>query len=644
MSEARHAVLIGTSKHPDEPRLSPLRCPENDVAGILERLTSPRNGLFDPTNVAAIVNAPSHEVLQTVERTIRKVTKNDLLLIYYSGHGQCDEAGRLHLAALNTRLDTLGSTSLPIDQIKSYIDLARTNRIILILDCCYSGAVGGAFIKGGVEEELQQVSRGQGIYIVTASSAIQVAQEKEGDRYSLLTKHLLDGLSEKEADVDGDGFISMDELYAYVDKNVRLEGAQQPTKFAVKVQGDLIIGRSGKVPRDERRKQIYSLLFELTAKGHITDLLLDQAKRVNSLPAQALSRESQRQTDLLDQLLEKKIEVGQFIERWYNVGNSPSPPLAQTSTYVASADKLQEQVQTLVLRRTLPRQTGGVLAGALSPRGGLLVTGSGDGTVWIWDAWTGELKAKAQGSRKPVLALSFSPDGSTIAAGGSDGLVRIWSWRGELLQTLEKQHESVLALAYSDDGEQIISGGMDDSLAVHSLPRGSVRTFATAHGTVNRVVFSDKLLVSAGRDRALRLWELETGKLAKTLDAHNDSVYTLAMSANGRLLASGGRDGTVRLWETSTWVRQTVLRGHKHSVLSVAIHPNGRTIASGSADGTIKFWDAANQELTASIESGHISVNFVVFPPDGEWLASGGTDQTVRFWELGGSGRRRVGA
>jgi len=644
MSEVRHAVLIGNNKYPYEPRLSTLRCPENDVAGIQERLTSPRNGLFDPINIAAIVNAPNHEVLQTVERTIRTVTRNDLLLIYYSGHGQCDEAGRLHLATLNTRMDTLGSTSVPIDQIKSYIDLAKTNRIILILDCCYSGAAGGAFMKGGVDEELQQVSRGQGIYIVTASSAIQVAQEKEGDRYSLLTKHLLDGLSEKEADVDGDGFISMDELYSYVDKNVRLEGAQQPIKFAVKVQGDLLIGRSGKVPRDERRKQILSCLFELAAKGHVTDLLLDQAKKVNSLPAQALSRESQRQTDLLDQLLDKKIEVGQFIERWYNVGGSPPIPSAQTSTYVASADKLQEQVQTPMLRRTLPRQTGGVLAGALSPRGGLLVTSSGDGTVWIWDARTGELKAKAQGSRKPVFALSFSPDGSSIAAGGGDGLVRIWSWRGELLQTLEKRQEAVLALAYSNDGEQIVSGGMGDSLTVHSLPGRSVRTFATGHGTVNRVIFSDKLLVSAGRDRALRLWEVETGRLAKTLDAHNDSVYILAMSANGRLLASGGRDGTVRLWETSAWVKQAVLRGHKNSVLSVAIHPNGRTIASGSADGTIKFWDATNQELTACVESGHISVNFVGFPPNGEWLASGGTDQTVRFWELGGSRRRRVGA
>jgi hypothetical protein len=644
MSEARHAVLIGNNTYPGEPRLSHLRCPENDVAGVRERLTSARNGLFDAANITAIINAPHYEVLQAVERTVRKASKSDLLLIYYSGHGQCDEAGRLHLAALNTRLDTLGSTSVPIDQIKSYIDLAKTNQIVLILDCCYSGAVGGAFIKGGVDEELQQVSRGQGIYIVTASSAIQVAQEKEGDRYSLLTKHLLDGLSEADADVDGDGFISMDELYNYVQANVRMEGAQQPVKFAVKVQGDLLIARSGKVPRDERRKQVRSYLLELAAKGHITDLLLEQTQKVNSLAANALSRESQRQADLLDQLLDKKIEIGQFIERWYNVGASPAIPLAQTSTYVVSDARPTEQAHTLMLRRTLPRQTGGVLAGVLSPRGGLLVTGSGDGTVWIWDARTGELKAKAQGSRKPVWALSFSPDGSRIAAGGGDGLVRIWSWRGELLQTLEKLHESVLALAYSDDGEQITSGGTDDSLAVYSLPEGSVRTFATGHGAVNRLMFSEKLLVSAGRDSALRLWEPRTGKLIKALDAHNDSVYTLAMSANGQLLASGGRDGTVRLWGTSSWVKQGLLRGHKDSVLAVAVHPSGRTIASGGADGTIKFWDATNQEMKASVESGHISVNFAVFAPDGVWLASGGADQTVRFWQLGGSHPRQAGA
>ena len=139
------------------------------------------------------------------------------------------------------------------------------------------------------------------------------------------------------------------------------------------------------------------------------------------------------------------------------------------------------------------------------------------------------------------------------------------------------------------------------------------------------------------------MWEPRTGNLARTLEAHTDSVYTLS-AANGQLLASGGRDGTVRLWETSSWVVQGVLRGHKHSVLAIAAHPDGKTIASGSADGTIRFWDAASLGMTASVESGHISVNFAEFAPGGDWLVSGGADQTVRFWQLGGSSSRRVGA
>ena len=650
MPEVRHAVLIGNTTYPEEPRLASLRCPAEDVKGIRAQLTSERNGLFDPANIVCKVDAPHYEILQAVESLARKASKSDLLLIYYSGHGQCDEAGRLHLAALNTKLDMLGSTSVPMEQIKSYIDLAKTKRIILILDCCYSGAVNESIMKGGVDQELQRVSGGQGIYVVTASSAIQVAQEMASDKYSLLTKHLVDGLSEAEADVDGDGYVSMDELFKYAETNVRKEGRQQPIKFAVNVQGELMIARSGKIPREERRKEIQKRLYELRAQNIITDLLLEQAQKVNSLAAEALSGESKRQTDLLDQLLDKKIEIGEFIEKWYSVGSSPALPAPHVSSPRAAPAGHAGQTQKAVLRRTLPRQTGGVLAGALSPRGTMLVTASGDGTLWMWDTRTGELKAQAQGSPpSPAWALAISPDGSTIAAGDRYGRVRLLSWQGVLLRTLEGGwHREVLALAYSDDGARLCVGGVSatDNLVVHNLSGGGdPLVFPSGHGAVNRVRFSGNQLVSAGADRALRLWHGETGQLEKTLEAHNDSVYALALNESGRLAATGASDGSVRLWESSAWVRQAVLRGHKDTVLTVDLHPNGRTIASGSADGAIKLWDAASQEMTLHIESGHISVNFVAFAPGGEWLVSGGADQTVRFWDLGGSSRSsRIGS
>jgi hypothetical protein len=60
--------------------------------------------------------------------------------------------------------------------------------------------------------QLQRVSGGRGTYILTASTGLQVAQERESDGYGLLTKHIIHGVRQGAADLDRDGLITMDEL------------------------------------------------------------------------------------------------------------------------------------------------------------------------------------------------------------------------------------------------------------------------------------------------------------------------------------------------------------------------------------------------------------------------------------------------
>jgi len=136
-----YAVLIASSQFPKEPKLQPLRCPENDVDGLRDRLVLPPSGLFDPSSVTVLKNAPHYDVQLAIDQSLQKAGKSDLVLIYYSGHGHLDEFCRLHLTTVNTVLGTLASTSVPIHVIKSYLEVARSNRIVLILDCCFSGAV-----------------------------------------------------------------------------------------------------------------------------------------------------------------------------------------------------------------------------------------------------------------------------------------------------------------------------------------------------------------------------------------------------------------------------------------------------------------------------------------------------------------------
>lgn len=160
MSERRYAVLIASSEYQD-PKLSALRCPENDVDGLNEILTS----YCDFSEVSVLKNRPHHEILLKIYQVLQKAGKDDLVLIYYSGHGRQNRLGKLYLATNDTIVDSADATSIPIENIKSYIDVSPANKFVLILDSCFSGAASTSFLKGSIDDQLQQISSGRGTYI-----------------------------------------------------------------------------------------------------------------------------------------------------------------------------------------------------------------------------------------------------------------------------------------------------------------------------------------------------------------------------------------------------------------------------------------------------------------------------------------------
>ena len=86
MAEKRYAVLIASSRFPDENRLEDLRLPENDVDGMSNVLSSPERGGF--TEIILLKNNPSHEILRSINQVLRQAEREDLVLIFYSGHGK----------------------------------------------------------------------------------------------------------------------------------------------------------------------------------------------------------------------------------------------------------------------------------------------------------------------------------------------------------------------------------------------------------------------------------------------------------------------------------------------------------------------------------------------------------------------------
>lgn len=176
-------------------------------------------------------------------------------------------------------------------------------------------------------------------------------------------------------------------------------------------------------------------------------------------------------------------------------------------------------------------------------------------------------------------------------------------------------------------------------------PRLAVQAGHTA--PVNAIAISgdNRLLLSAGSDGVLKLWDIETGGLLRTLTGHTGTVSAAAFRADGREAASGGEDGTAKLWDTATGTVPRTLTGTGNGVLAVAFSPDGRRVAGGGMDGRVRVWDAATGRILRLLTAGagQAQQMSLTFSPDGQTLAGAleaDKSRGLTVWDIG-SGRKR---
>ncbi|KAH8748441.1 hypothetical protein F5883DRAFT_721048 [Diaporthe sp. PMI_573] len=127
--------------------------------------------------------------------------------------------------------------------------------------------------------------------------------------------------------------------------------------------------------------------------------------------------------------------------------------------------------------------------------------------------------------------------------------------------------------------------------------------------------------------------EADWNAYLQTLEGHDDSVNSVAFSADGQRLASGSGDDTIKIWDPASGQYLQTLKGHDSWVLSVAFSADGQRLASGSSDETVKIWDPASGQCLQTLKGHNNSVHSVAFSADGQRLASGSDDETVKIWD-----------
>jgi len=241
----RLALLIATYQYQDT-GLRRLTAPAHDAESFATVLQDPDIAGFE---VTTLINEPHHRVGEAIGDFYRDRRRDDLTLLYFTGHGLKDDNGRLYLAMANTRRDSLLFTALSAEQIDQAMSGCPSRRQVLILDCCYSGAFpAGLLAKADTDVHALDRFRSQGRTVLTASDALQYSFEgnqPHGEAaQSVFTRYLVAGLRDGSADLDGDGDITLDELYSYVYARVVEEMPQQRPKKQDNVEGRIIIARN----------------------------------------------------------------------------------------------------------------------------------------------------------------------------------------------------------------------------------------------------------------------------------------------------------------------------------------------------------------------------------------------------------------
>lgn len=236
MSPHYRALLIGNGHFPADPHnLADLNGPPNDISRLAEVLTNPRSGLVAPGDVTVLAERESYEISAALERFFRDATKDQVLLVYYSGHGlTIDDDGSLLLCGRNTRFDSKLTTTVSAEAVNHMIQFCPAT-VVLILDCCYAGAFKG----GGLADELF----GKGRFVLAASRPKERARDADNATgLSRFTAHLVRGLAGEAAATDNE-WITLSDLYAYVHRTmVRKREIEPQRRFDG--TGEIVVGRN----------------------------------------------------------------------------------------------------------------------------------------------------------------------------------------------------------------------------------------------------------------------------------------------------------------------------------------------------------------------------------------------------------------
>lgn len=269
----------------------------------------------------------------------------------------------------------------------------------------------------------------------------------------------------------------------------------------------------------------------------------------------------------------------------------------------------------------------GVRSIAFTPDGKTLLTASGDGTLKLWDATTGESLRAFPGHTGEVSGVFVTPDGTRAVSAG-DHTIRVWSMPdGKPLRTIDAATPQVFSASLAPNGQTIATGGAGGSVKVWSIDGAPIATLALGTpGRVLAVAFSPdgSRLVTGGDDKLVRSWTTSDWQQQRVFAGHKAAIDQVLVAPDGQTLISAGDDHTVELWHLEKGRALQTLSLHTDEVWSIAVSPDGGTLLTGGKDARLGVWSLPFGKLKEDVPLNAKTITpAVAFSPDGVTAVSG---------------------
>ncbi|MEH2339175.1 nSTAND1 domain-containing NTPase [Nostoc sp.] len=313
----------------------------------------------------------------------------------------------------------------------------------------------------------------------------------------------------------------------------------------------------------------------------------------------------------------------------FNLDNEIFAESNSNSILLSSVNSLYNEQRSI---ETLNGHTDEITSLSFSPDGKILASGSKDKTIKLWNI---EHRNFLTSDDSSVKNVNFSSNGQIIASISNKNRVQLWQRNGALIKTLPGNNSRV---SFSKNSQMIASASQnnmvqlwrrDGTLVEETLLGETVDGSFSLDGKIIALISND--------DYSIKLWG-NNGKPISTLTGHQDRVYKISISRDGKTIATASEDKTIKIWKRNGTLVRTLV-GYGTPIYSMSLSPNGESLVILDHDNTVNFLQRNGTLIKTLPGSGSKLIN-MKFSPDGEILAIQNLDDnpnTVQLLNINGT-------